>query len=66
MSLLVLNLTATEYFYSSMPNDMILDSLDKAKHIMYHLELSTIRLTHSKSKNVQGVHARELHDLQET
>lgn len=39
---LVQNLTATEYFYSSMPNDMILDSPDKEEHIVDDLELSSV------------------------
>lgn len=61
MRLLVQNLTATEYFYS-MPNETILDCPDKAEHIVDDLELSSVPLTHSKSENVQGVRARELHE----
>lgn len=65
MSLQVQNLTATEYFYSPMPNDTILESPDKAEHIVDDLELSSVPLTRSKSKNVQGVHTGEVHYLQE-
>lgn len=44
---------------------MILDSPRKIENIENDSKLSSGLLTHSKSKNVQGMHAKELHDLQQ-
>lgn len=44
---------------------MILDTPGKTENIENDPKLSGGPLTRSKSKNVQGMHAAELHDLQQ-